>query len=63
MSLPKKCLSAWTAEEEGVALFKPPTAKRLPLRLAAAESVSGVSGRVFHTDMGLADWQGGEMAL
>ena len=34
----------------------PPTARRLPLRLAAADPSSGVSGRVFQTEMGLADW-------
>ena len=48
----------WTAEEEGVSLLIPPTAKRLPLRHVAADSFSGVSGRVFQTDMGLAKGRG-----
>ena len=39
-------------------LLYPPIARRLPLRLAAADDFSGVSGiqRVFQTDVGLADW-------
>ena len=45
----------WTAEDECVS--NPPTAKRFPLRLAAADPISGVSGRVFQTDVcGLVDW-------
>ena len=42
-----------------------PTAKRFPLMLAAAEFFSGVSGRVFQTDMtlALADWRVGEVAF
>ena len=41
----------------------PPTAKRFPLRLAAVDHFSGVSGRVFQTDMGLADWWVSEVAF
>ena len=47
---------AWTAWEEGVLSSQPPTARRFPLRLAVADSTSGVSGRVFQTDIWLADW-------
>ena len=45
----------WTAGEAGCLLSYPPTA-RFPLRLAAAALFSGVSGRVFQTDVWLADW-------
>ena len=45
----------WSAWETGVSLFIPPTAKRLPLRHVAADSFSGVSGRVFQTDIRLVD--------
>ena len=34
----------------------PPTARRLPLMLVAADPSSGVSGRNFQTDVWLADW-------
>ena len=52
----------WTALEAEVSLC-PPNARRLPLRLAAADAISGVSGRVFQTDMWLADWSVGEIAF
>ena len=41
----------------------PPTAKRFPLRLAAVDHISGVSGRVFQTDVGLTDLRIGEVAF
>ena len=46
-------------------LLYPPITTRLPLRLAAAELFSGVSGiwRVFQTDVGLADRWVGEVAF
>ena len=53
----------WTAREAEVSSSHPPTARRLPLRLAAADSISGVSGRVFQTDMGLADVRKAEVAF
>ena len=34
----------------------PPTVTRCPLRLTGVNSFSGVSGRVFQTDVLLADW-------
>ena len=46
----------YNAGEEGVQASRPPTARRFPLRLAAADSTSGVSGRFFQTEMLLADW-------
>ena len=53
----------WTAGEAGCLLSYPPTARRFPLRLAAADLFSGVSGRVFQTEMWLADWSVGKVAL
>ena len=53
----------WTAGEAGILSLYPPTARRFPLRLAAVDPISGVSVRVFQTDMGLADWWVGEVAF
>ena len=39
-----------------IAKNKPPTANRFLLRLAAAGTFRGVSGRVFQTDVGLVGW-------
>ena len=44
------------AGKKSISLPYPPTARRYPLRFTAADCISGVSGRVFQTDMGLADW-------
>ena len=41
---------------KAVLVSHPPTASRFPLRLAAADVFSGVSGRVFQTDVRLGDW-------
>ena len=40
----------------------PPTARRLPHKVAAVDFLSGVSGRVFHTDVVVGCWMG-ETAL
>lgn len=45
---------ACTAEETMPSLC-PPTASRLPLRLAAADTLIGVSGRTFQIDVWLAE--------
>ena len=52
-----------TAGDERVLSLYPPTARRFPLRLAAADLTSGVSGRFFQSDIRLADWSVGEVAL
>ena len=46
-----------TAGEGGVSglIMSPPTANKLPLRLAAPDAFCGVSGRGFQTDVWLAD--------
>jgi len=54
-----KTLMAGTA----VLVLWPPTASRFPFRLAAVDLISGVSGRVFQTDVWLADWWVGEVAF
>jgi len=49
------CMANQRTVSTNVAL-NPPTANRLPLRLAAVDLFSGVLGRVFQTDVPLADW-------
>ena len=41
--------------EETMPSLCPPTASRLPLRLAAADALIGVSGRAFQIDVWLAE--------
>ena len=52
-----------TLGEEGVLSLYPPTARRFPLMLAAADDFSGVSGRVFQIDIWLVDLREDELAF
>ena len=55
----RKTLMTGTAD----LVSRPPMASRFPLRLAAIDNFSGVSGRVFQTDVWLADWRVGDEAF
>ena len=62
-TLIQELVKMWTAWEGGIPRLYPPTAKRLQFKLAAADVLSGASGRIFQTDIWPADSWVGEVAF